>query len=188
MAVINPVGKVPELVYYRKGSGYVLHDALKSDSPKFYKELLSQARSSICIIDQYAFENNALSVFESIASENIKVYIYTIGYNEARLKEAADNIKHILNQKISNFQLTIISYRRLLRKEQYIPLWHDRYLIIDNKDYYLVGNSLDGQQTSEKFHGIYHLQDSKDKAIVSNLYDYYKNSYNNIRACKITRN
>ena len=38
-----------------------------------------------------------------------------------------------------------------------------------------------------KYHGIYHLNETKDKEIVANLYKYYQNHYNAQRGFKTTR-
>ena len=91
-------------------------------------------------------------------------------------------------RNISTYSLSIISYReRGVRLEQQIPLWHDRYLIIDDTDYYLIGSSLDSQQTSRKYHGILLLTEEEDKKIIEDLFVKYQTLYNSHRAYKTSR-
>ena len=75
----------------------------------------------------------------------------------------------------------------MLKKKQRINLWHDRYLIIDDTDCYLVGNSLDAQQATNKHHGMLLLTEDNDKKIVTDLFEKYITMYNKIRAYKTSR-
>lgn len=84
--------------------------------------------------------------------------------------------------------MNIISYKeRGVKADQRIPLWHDRYLIIDDTDYYLIGSSLDAQQTSNKYHGIFQLTEKADKDVVANLFKVYISNFNGFRAYKTSR-
>ena len=95
------------------------------------------------------------------------------------------SIKDIINKNLQHFTLKIFSFKEYgVRNEQKISLWHDRYLIIDDMDFYLVGNSLDGQQMSMKYHGIYHLDKAKDKKIVADRFQSYRLAYNPQRSFK----
>lgn len=190
MANVDFQGAVPTPPKYQQGENYVLHDPNITQSPAYYKELLAGAKQSIRILDSYAFQHDAIRVFESVCSEGIVVEIITLRYDQEDLKKFADEIENILKRNIRQFTLNIISYRIKLAwkwKDQEIKLWHDRYLIIDNSEYYLVGNSLDGQQSSDRYHGIYHLVKPKDIDKVAKLYKHYQESYNAIRGSKITR-
>lgn len=82
MAKINIYGTVPLLEPYRLGKNYVLHDASLSDNPVFYKKVLTQAQKSIRILDPYAFEHDAIRVFEYIHVENLKIEIITTRYKK----------------------------------------------------------------------------------------------------------
>ena len=188
MAKINIYGTVPLPEPYKLGKNYVLHDASLSDNPVFYKKVLTQAQKNIRILDPYACEPDATRVFECIHVENITIDIITTGYEEEDIKLFADNIINVIKKNISTYSLSIISYReRGVRLDQQIPLWHDRYLSIDHTDYYLIGSSLDSQQTSRKYHGILLLTEEEDKKIIDDLFGKYKTLYNSLRAYKTSR-
>ena len=188
MAKINLYGTVPLAEPSRPGKNHVLHDATLSQIPVFYKKVLTQAQKSIRILDPYAFEHDATRVFECIHVENIKIDIITTGYNEEEIKLFADKIVDIIKKNIGTYSLSIISYKdRGLRPKHQIPLWHDRYLIIDDTDYYLIGSSLDSQQTSRKYHGMLLLTEEEDKKIIEDLFVKYKILYNSFRAYKTSR-
>lgn len=190
MANVDLLGTVPTPPQKQQTENYVLHDPNITQNPAYYKDLLAGAKQSIRILDPIAFEHDATDVFEVICCEDVVIEIITVGYDQAALKAIADDIEHILKKSIQHFTLNIISYRyKLSRKwqDQEIKLWHDRYLIIDDSEFYLVGNSLDGQQSSDKHHGIYHLDKPKDIEKVAKLYKLYQESYNTIRSVKTTR-
>ena len=91
-------------------------------------------------------------------------------------------------QNINSYYQNIISYKeRNVERKQRIPLWHDRYLIVDDTDCYLVGSSLDAQQTTDKHHGMLLLTEDDDKKIVIDLLGKYIKMYNSIRAYKTSR-
>lgn len=48
---------------------------------------------------------------------------------------------------------------------------HDRFLIIDDTDFYLVGSSLAYQYTSQKSTGIFKLADSADMGVIRDAFD-----------------
>lgn len=189
MATINIPGAVPSLPKYRQGENYVLHDPEINKNAAYYKELLAGAKMSIMILDPYAFNgNDSIRVFEVVSCDNITIEIYTTGYDKKEIESYSDNIRNVIKKNMQHYTIKIFSFKEYgVRNEQKISLWHDRYLIIDDKDFYLVGNSLDGQQMSMKYHGIYHLNETKDKEIVANLYKYYQNHYNAQRGFKTTR-
>lgn len=188
MVKINLHGAVPLTEPCRPGKNYFLHDASLSNNPVFYKKVLTQAKKNICILDPYACESDAARVFECIHVENIKIDIITTGYSEEDIKLFTDDIINIIKKNISTYSLSIITYReRGVRLEQQIPLWHDRYLIIDDTDYYLIGSSLDSQQTSRKYHGMLLLTEEEDKKIIEDLFVKYQTLYNSLRAYKTSR-
>lgn len=185
MTNVNLQGTIPVAPKYQQGENYVLHDPKITQSPAYYKELLAVAKRSIRILDPYAFQYDAIEAFEVVCSENIQIEIVTRRYDSDDLTRNRDNIENILKKNIQNYSLTIYSYfDNGVPKLQRVPLWHDRYLIVDDTDFYLIGSSMDGQVKSDKYHGIYHLERDKDKEIVANLYKFYQNSYNTIRAIK----
>lgn len=189
MAKINITVEMPSLPKYRQGDNYVLHDPVINNNAAYYKELLAGAKKSIRILDPYAFNgDDSVRVFEVIRCDNITIEIYTTGHDKKEIESYSDKIRNVIKKNMQHFTIKIFSFKEYgVSSDQKISLWHDRYLIIDDKDFYLVGNSLDGQQMSMKYHGIYYLDKDKDKDIVVNLYNYYQNHYNSQRGFKTTR-
>ena len=189
MATINIPGAVPSQTKYQQGDNYVLHDPEINKNAAYYKELLAGPKKSIRILDPYAFNgNDSIRVFEVVSCDNITIDIYTTRYDKNEIESYSDGIQNVIKKNMQHYTIKIFSFKEYgVRNEQKISLWHDRYLIIDDKDFYLVGNSLDGQQMSMKYHGIYHLNETKDKEIVANLYKYYQNHYNSQRGFSTTR-
>lgn len=189
METIKIPASVPSQPRYQQGENYVLHDPNINQNAAYYKELLAGAKKSIRILDPYAFNGEDSSrVFEAVGTENITIEIYTTGYDKAEIDTHSDKIRNVFKKKLQHYTLKIISFKEYgVRNEHKVSLWHDRYLIIDDKDFYLIGNSIDGQQMSTKYHGIYHLEKNKDKEIVVNLYKFYSNAYNSQIGFKTTR-
>lgn len=189
METIKIPASVPSQPRYQQGENYVLHDPNINKNAAYYKELLAGAKKSIRILDPYAFNGEDSSrVFEAVGTENITIEIYTTGYDKAEIDTHSDKIQNVFKKKLQHYTLKIISFKEYgVRNEHKVSLWHDRYLIIDDTDFYLIGNSIDGQQMSTKYHGIYHLDKNKDKEIVAYLYKFYSSSYNSQRGFKTTR-
>lgn len=188
MVNINIPGVVPQIEPYIHGENYFLHNPSRSDEPVCYKEVIARAKKSICILDPYAFENDATRVFECIQENGLTINIITSGYEEDKIKVAADDIVDIIKKNGNSCSLSITSYKvRNVESKQRINLWHDRYLIIDDSDCYLVGSSLDAQQTTNKHHGMLLLTEDNDKKIVIDLFKSYITMYNKIRAYKTSR-
>lgn len=164
---------------------YVLYDPNQGMPPMYYKNILSQATASIRIMDPYVFQHDAVGVFEAICHENIFIEIFTQGYTDRDIVTIADKISNILKKNISNYTINIFSYKKYeVPKEHRINLWHDRYLIIDDKDFFLVGSSTDEHVTSKVFHGICQLVVEADKRKVFDLFSLYRRSYHSSRAYK----
>lgn len=189
MGNIKIPASVPSLPRYQQGDNYVLHDPEINKNAAYYKELLAGAKKSIRILDPYAFNgNDSIRVFEVVSCDNITIEIYTTKYDKKEIDSYSDRIQNVIKKNMQHYTIKIFSFKEYgVRNEQKISLWHDRYLIIDDKDFYLVGNSLDGQQMSMKYHGIYHLNETKDKEIVAKLYNYYQINNNSQRGFKTTR-
>lgn len=169
METIKIPASVPSQPRYQQGENYVLHDPNINKNAAYYKELLAGAKKSIRILDPYAFNgNDSIRVFEVVSCDNITIEIYTTGSDEKKIESYSDKIRNVIKKNMQHYTIKIFSFKEYgVRNEQKISLWHDRYLIIDDKDFYLVGNSIDGQQMSTKYHGIYHLNETKDKEIVA---------------------
>lgn len=111
MANITIPGEIPQIKPYIHGENYFLHDASCSDEPVCYKKVIAGAKKRICILDPYAFENDATRVFECIQEDGLTINIITIGYEEDEIKAVADDIVNIIKKNINSYSLNIISYK-----------------------------------------------------------------------------
>ena len=104
----------------------VIQDGHKFDADIAYKNIYSTANKSIIIVDDY-IGPKTLELLKNL-SNNIKITIYS----DNKAKNKIDDI--ILNDYINQTgqSITIIPTEKR---------FHDRYIVIDDKDYYLCGSS-----------------------------------------------
>ena len=93
------------------------------DAFDFVKGLISGAKKSIMLIDNYADESVLTMMTDKQKGVSVNVYTFAVGKS---LQQAADNF----NKQYG--ELTIHAVKSI----------HDRFLIIDDKDIYLIGASL----------------------------------------------
>ena len=156
------------------GGNYYFHDRALGQSPRYYQHILSEATSSIDIWDPYVTKRSA-QVFDSVINNGVTINIITKykkkdffdqGY-EIHVNEFADEIKSVLKGNKVSPRLYIHCYFA----PQFKHDWHDRYLIIDKKEAYLIGSSLDDQIKPQRNFGIYHIVDSKDVNLIISKMD-----------------
>ena len=152
------------------GGSYYFYDKLSGKSPRYYQHILSEAKSSIDIWDPY-FSKRSAQVFDSVINNGVTINIITKykkkdfwdqGY-EILVNEFADEIKSVLKGNEVTHQLYIHCYFA----PQFKHDWHDRYLIIDKKEAYLIGSSLDDQIKPQRNFGIHHIVDPKDVSLIT---------------------
>lgn len=139
---------------------YYYYSASSGQPPRLYQQILSGAKKSIDIWDPY-FTIGAAHVFEGITQNNININILTKltivdQYNSQAKDEIdkfVDEIKNILKKNGVTPNLSIYCYI----VKNFAKDWHDRYLIIDEKDAYLVGTSIDEQISAIKDFGLYQI-------------------------------
>lgn len=157
------------------GSNYHYY-ALKNDmKPMYYQNILGDAKQSINIWDPYFIVD--ASQFCKVNQDGISITILTQfkhGQAHDDLRTYLDNIVHQLEKNgVKQYKLCLRAYYNHISK-----LWHDRYLIIDKKDYYLVGTSQDSIVEPLRDYGIYKLtDDSNDKEIIWTAYQNFINQH-----------
>ena len=104
----------------------IIQDGHKFDADIAYKNIYSTANESIVIVDDY-IGPKTLELLKNLSS-NIKITVYS----DNKAKNKIDDI--ILNDYINQTgqSVTIIPTEKR---------FHDRYIVIDDKDYYLCGSS-----------------------------------------------
>ena len=118
------------------------------DAYKFISDLLRTATENIILIDNY-IDDTTLTLFSKIP--NIKVTIYTYTISKQLKLDMEKYTKQYKNIKLKIF------------KES-----HDRFLIIDNKEVYLIGASL--KDLGKKWFGFSQIDMSSIETIVKKLH------------------
>lgn len=151
----------------KEGKNYEFY-TFPNDPPQFYQEKLLKATESIEIWDPY-FDVASAKLFEVVEQNGIKINILTRYLCDkqidayCKIKEFKDAIiKALRKHSVSGYHLSLkCNYR-----DDYAKIWHDRYLIIDNKDVYLVGTSLREVLSPKKSFGMYHVDNELDSALI----------------------
>lgn len=166
MGKINPkIELKPDGTGFSSGVNYYFYTQ-SLQNPLLYQQILSNAKTQIDIWDPY-YNKDAAHVFDQIEQENITINILTHSYRnqyetDRDIKEFKDEIKSVLSKRIDHFHINI----KCNYKNSGAIAWHDRYLIIDNHDAYLVGTSIEEQIRSTKSFGIYQITEEEDRDLI----------------------
>ena len=168
----------------QEGKNYEFY-TFPNDPPQFYQEKLLKATESIEIWDPY-FDIASAKLFEVVEQNGIKINILTRYLCDkqidasCKIQEFKDAIiKALRKHSVRDYHLSIkCNYCDFQAK-----VWHDRYLIIDNKDVYLVGTSIKEMINPRKSFGMYHVDNELDSAfIISKKEECYNSCINNINS------
>lgn len=178
------VSSVNGLTNFVDGKFYHFYDRMKTrELPGHYQSLLKGAKQSIVIWDPH-YRQCDCSVFSEIEQDGIYMEILTVcecSENKDDMDAFASKVLNSIdktdvpNCKIRVYSLVPYDIRRKRGVE-----WHDRFLIIDNKDVYLVGASLDSHEKSKRSYGIYLLTETEDKNLVIDAYKAYRDDITDI--------
>lgn len=175
---------------FEYGEDYAFYDARYGLTPDYYQRILASATTSIQIWDTYS-RNDDWKVFTEIRNSGLRITIMTIcdkDWNtEQDVKDLANGIKNNIDASVTTFNLTIFAFHEWCRYSN--NLWHDRFLVIDDCKYYLVGPSLNNQYGSSLSFGIHFLSKAKDiNLLKKQLNSYMPLSGNAALRHKIRRN
>lgn len=178
------VSSVNGLTNFVDGKFYHFYDKMKTRGlPGHYQSLLKGAKQTIAIWDPH-YRQCDCSVFSEIEQDGIYVEILTIceyGENKADMDAFASKVlnridkREVPNCKVRVYALAPRDIRQIRGTE-----WHDRFLIVDNKEVYLVGASLDSHEKSKRSYGIYQLAETGDKNLVIDAYKAYRDDITDI--------
>lgn len=148
------------------------------NAPELYKHLLCRAISQIDIWDPY-FNVSSIdkpddtSIFDSLVQSNIKVNILTIRQKKS---DYFDSIKskllYVLPDNVDNisFYIRCIDSGDIDNKKWQ---FHDRILIIDRTDVFLVGASIGYNISPHRSFGIYKIYDVNTMSFILNMFQQY---------------
>lgn len=159
-----------EYWFYHKGS-------FPNDNPLLYQNLIDNSTNEIIIWDPYFNvkpPNNDQNIFANI-KKNITIKVLTLkGLDgpQTYLTEVKNALKTIISpQKDCRFGLRVINKGDSINQgERY---FHDRFLIIDDSEVYLIGSSLGYHVKSELSTGIFKVSDNGTKDFIKSIFKHY---------------
>lgn len=180
----SPEGYNTDSLGPKEGKNYEFY-TFHNDPPQFYQKKLLKATKSIEIWDPY-FDKESAVLFKDITQNGIQISVLTRYPCDNKedavyhIKEFKDEIiKALRNHSVSNYHLSI----KCNYCNDHAKIWHDRYLIIDKKDVYLVGTSIKEMMNPKKSFGMYYVDNELDSAfIISKKEECYNSCINNINS------
>ncbi len=109
----------------------VFYDGQLWDARALVLKLITSAKRSLILIDNWA-TSEVLDLFAK-KREGVKVTIFTSEHYDR---------KHIPHRQISDADVRVFSKQYPKLSVRYNELFHDRFLIIDDRELYLIGASL----------------------------------------------
>lgn len=176
LITINPATQSHALSSHNMEHGlqysFYLHDSDSKAAPSLYSELVSQAQVKISIWDPY-IHNVDMEVFNNISTA-VDIEILTM-CDAPRWQTKYQNCLAALKSHVPNYLLHSVSFRiAYIGKDiNFHEVWHfhDRFLMIDDADFYLIGSSVEYHHTPHASTGIYHIEHEADKIVIRNAYD-----------------
>ena len=158
---------------FEYGEDYAFYDARTKRPPDYYQKILATATKTIQIWETHSKPEEDWKVFSEVTCPQIDITILTICdkdlNDETAVRLLANNIVNNLNNAVKTCVLTIFAFRRLCIYDDL--MWHDRFLVIDDTDYYLVGPSMNNQVGSDTSFGIHYLSKNLDRDLLKKKLD-----------------
>lgn len=168
------------------------------DRPNYYHYLLSKAKISILIWDPYFMETVDPALFEYVKKNGIDIELLT-WCNKKRNQDGdnvdafLDNLEDVFKRvKVKKYNVVVNCFRKhprtADRNKDELYMWHDRYLIIDGSDTYLVGPSMNNLVNFDQSFGVYHVEDEEAKSLIFDKFQKYRRLLkDNVNGWKKTR-
>ena len=156
-------------------------DSYPNDNPLLYQNLVDNATDEIIIWEPYfnvKLPNADQNIFANIKN-NITIKILTLRGLDSTLSYLTDvhnALKTIIPpEKDCRFGLRVINKGDVANQGG--RFFHDRFLIIDNTDIFLIGSSLGYHLTPMQSTGIFKVTNPDTKAFILSIFqDYWDNS------------
>ena len=158
---------------FEYGEDYAFYDARMKRPPDYYQKILATATKTIQIWETHSNPEVDWKVFSEVKCPQVDITILTICdknlSDESAVRLLADNIVNNLNNAVKACVLTIFAFHRSCIYNDLT--WHDRFLVIDDTDYYLVGPSMNNQVGSDTSFGIHYLSKTSDRDLLKKKLD-----------------
>lgn len=185
---VPPVASTSDNMEHGLHYAFYDHSVQRSNGPKMYADLLGSAQGSIIIWDPYfnKSQTNDYLLFGNIKCP-VEIYYLTNGSKSENCRivnEKAqllwDNIPMAVRDKCT------LHFAFVTKDVSDDYIFHDRWLIIDDSRYFLVGGSINyhsGIPTCST--GIYEVMDDKDQQLIKNKFDKFYQHAIDDAACVI---
>ncbi|MCD4793956.1 MAG: hypothetical protein K8R54_12020 [Bacteroidales bacterium] len=183
MSNIFPTDTVnSSLRMHNKGNYWFFYrETFPHDFPLMYNELIKNASNYIEIFDPYFnLSVNDQDVFNDIQDDlTIKLLTLKGLTGSTYLPDVLDAMKiKISSSKDVRFGMRVINKGDMNEKEKYS--FHDRFLIIDQTNVYLIGSSIGHHLSPKQSTGIYKVDNTDTKEFIKEIFDeYWKKAMNN---------
>lgn len=162
-----------EYWFYHKGS-------YPQENPLLYQQIIDNATSEIIIWDPYFnIQDNDQNIFLNI-DNNITIKILTsksIFRNTTYLNDLKNALKMIITEsKNCRFGLRVINETDPHNHGG--RFFHDRFLIIDDTDIYLIGSSIGYHLKSQQSTGIFKVLNFDTKTFIKSIFKHYWDNSN----------
>ena len=168
-----------DLMYHGDDYAFFDYSEHQTELPTMYGDLLESAESKICIWDPYfnARKGDKEFLVFSRIKKSIKIELLSRGSSQN--SRVVDSIQHIKN----NLDLSIANSTEIkffwISTDKYVEKYsvHDRFLIIDDQRFFLIGSSwgfhsnVEGDRGST---GIFEVKKDNDRRVIKEMYDKYK--------------
>ena len=167
--------KISSLRMHKKGNYWFYHkESYPDDFPLKYIDLIKNATTYIEIFDPYFnISKNDHDIFNDI-QDGITIKILTLKglTGNSYFTNVLDAMRiKIPSSKNVRFGMRVINKGDLDEKNKYS--FHDRFLIIDQQDIYLVGSSIGHYLRPQQSTGIYKVVDTPSKLFIKEIFDEY---------------
>lgn len=173
---------------FDKYGDYLYFERNDKDKPSCYENILGIAKKRIIIIDSHLSKNEDPILFEKVKADKVDVKLLAVcekEENDYDVKSYFDAVQDKLKKNLNSYTLKFCCFkpnpwkRKCIGRNKYedetIFIWHDRYLLVDNRAF-LVGSSMNNQVSGKKSFGIYEVKDSALMVqFIIDLYDKYDN-------------
>ena len=169
-------------MYHGKHYAFYHHPDRINDEPLLYKNLVSSATRSVEIWDPY-FNDNDTEIFSHL-KDNVQAKVL-IFYSKEMFRSRTTQLKLLTTIKLSGKSGVKVRFGCVDRGNATYKEWewHDRWLIIDEKQVFLVGASISSHIKPNHTTGVYELQEDEDKELVKEMFKKYWHSA--VVGCKL---
>lgn len=192
MPTVNLFGITGSTTGWSSGSDHMAHgrqyafflrETDVDPAPTYYSEILRTAKFKVHIWDPYFWKDDT-AVFECFR-HRIEVTVLTSKSSQRTgyLQELIDETKNHIDPSAtdSNFKFGFID----TDKHGKVFKSHDRFLIIDDNECYLIGASVEYHRRAIESTGIYHIEHDEDRGVIKTAFNKVLTICENDGTCRV---